>query len=248
MSAKGKIILDRETYTDESVEIRGPAIDALILWKPREGTAVTVISPGGRLYRARVVSIGEGLSELRIYEKMREVRTPPVEITLLQALPEKERMEVVIEKTTELGVDVIVPFESGKSTSLEERERGQKKSHRWGSRALSAARQCRRESIPEILPCTDFEGALKTAEGADLKIMLWEGHAARPLKEVLRDAPLGDIKSAVLLTGPEGGFTGEEVSRAYGGGFTPVSLGRRILRTETAAITAVGIVGYELGW
>ena len=251
MRNRGLVRLDGEAGPGGRVEVRGPALESLKLWGPRAGEAVTVVGPGGRLSRARVIKLGPEGAELALFEDMGLRRDPPVEITLLQALPEKERMELIIEKTTELGVGRIVPFESARSTSLAERESAQPKAHRWAARALKAARQSRREEIPEVLPCTDLAGALKEARaggGADLKVALYEGAGAAPLKGALSGANLGEVESVAVLTGPEGGFTAEEIKTAEGAGFTPVSLGPRILRTETAAIAAVAILAYELGW
>lgn len=244
----GRITVGEDAAPGSRLTMRGDALDSLLRWAPRPGEAVTVTTPAGRLLRARVETLGEDSATLAVFEEAGRLRTPPVEITLLQAVPEKERMELVIEKTTELGVGRIVPIVTARSTTTGGRDKTQKKSHRWGKRALKAAKQCRRPDIPEILPEVDLAGALRLAEGAELKVMLWEGRDAARLKDAIAGAHPGAVEGVVILTGPEGGFTPEEVEKARGAGFVPVSLGNRILRTETAAIIAVGIVGYELGW
>jgi 16S rRNA (uracil1498-N3)-methyltransferase len=168
-----------------------------------------------------------------------------VKIILLQALPDKERMELIIQKTTELGVYSIVPFKSKRSISLEERERKQFKAHRWQSIAIKAAKQSRRGRVPLLESYCDFSEALRYAEGSGLKIILWERGDKNPLRDVLRSK--GNYGEVTLMVGPEGGFEAEEVRRAEEGGFIPITLGGRILRTETAAILLVGILQYELG-
>jgi 16S rRNA (uracil1498-N3)-methyltransferase len=154
-------------------------------------------------------------------------------------------MEFIIQKTTELGVYSIVPFKSKRSISLEEREEKQPKAHRWESIAIKAAKQSRRGRVPHLEPYCEFSEALGYAQGGDLKVILWERGNMKPLKDVLRSK--GNCGEVTLMVGPEGGFEAEEVRRAEERGFIPVNLGRRIMRTETAAIVLVGILQYELG-
>jgi 16S rRNA (uracil1498-N3)-methyltransferase len=166
-----------------------------------------------------------------------------LEIILLQALPEKERMEMIIQKATELGVSAILPFESERSISLKEREAKQKKAHRWQDIAVKAVQQSRRAGVPYVGECRPFRQALEDCREDGLKILLWEKEG-RNLKSVLRQHLTQKIYAMV---GPEGGFTEAEVKLAKDKGLIPVKLGQRILRTETAAITLVGILQYELG-
>jgi 16S rRNA (uracil1498-N3)-methyltransferase len=164
-------------------------------------------------------------------------------VILLQALPEKERMELIIQKATELGVSCIVPFKSRRSISLEEREVRQKKSHRWQEIAVKAVQQSRRSRVPRIEPYRSYQDALNFCGKEGLKILLWE-KKGESLREILRQY---HPQKVYIGVGPEGGFTEEEVALAKDKGFIPVKLGQRILRTETAAITMVGILQYELG-
>jgi 16S rRNA (uracil1498-N3)-methyltransferase len=168
----------------------------------------------------------------------------PVAIEVYQALPQKERFELVLQKLTEIGVTRIVPYTSSRSTTPEERDAGQKKSHRWPEVILRAARQCRRAMLPELSPVLDWDGALSEARHADLKLMLFEGEAQLTLREALKGVNANRI---ALLVGPEGGFTEGEVEDARTLGFLPVSLGPRILRTESAAIVGAALLQYALG-
>jgi len=245
---RGRIELDI-TETGSGKVLTGDALAPLLEWSPRAGEAVTVVGPGGRLYRARVTALAEDRAELTVFEEAGEARVPPVDIMLLQAVPEKERMELIIEKATELGVGSVVPVKSEKSTTVDERDGAQKKSRLWDKRALKAAKQCRREDIPEVCREMKLTEVLSGgAVGADLRIMPYEGPGTVSLKSHMAGIDPEEIKEAAILTGPEGGFTEEEVERAGAAGFTLVSLGRRILRTETSAILAVGLLAYELGW
>jgi 16S rRNA (uracil1498-N3)-methyltransferase len=199
----------------------------------------------GKDFRGRILSINSREAWVFIFESLMPPTESPTKISLYQALPDKERMELIIQKATELGVYSIVPFKSKRSITLEERERRQPKAHRWQSIAIKAAQQSRRGRVPHIEPYCDFSEALGYAEGSDLKILLWEKGSKNPLRDILKSR--GNYGKVALMIGPEGGFDLEEVQRAQEMGFKPITLGRRIMRTETAAIVLVGIVQYELG-
>ncbi|MBI5561472.1 MAG: 16S rRNA (uracil(1498)-N(3))-methyltransferase [Deltaproteobacteria bacterium] len=240
----GLIKINRPLATGDACILQGDALGALLCWRPRIGEAFTVAGPANVLWRARLTSLEPNSASLLVFEEIGAKSEGP-EIILLQALPEKERMELIIQKTTELGVDAICPFKSRRSISLAERDSVQRKSHRWQEAARKAARQCRRESIPVVHPCAAFGAALELASGAALKLILYEDRSARPLKAALR--PAAGLSSIAVMSGPEGGFEAGEIAQAEAAGFVAVSLGTRILRAETAAIIAVGIAGYEAG-
>jgi len=252
MPCYGKILITGPAGPGAEFTIEGEAYESLLCWQPRAGEAVTVVAPGGRIFRARVRALSVARATLVVFEESRRAAPHGAEITLLQALPEKERMELVIEKATELGAALIQPFTSARSTTVAERDSAQQKSHRWQARALKAARQSRRPDIPRVLPCISFDEALAVADEAagetGLRLLLSEDRDAAALKEAIAAHRCDDgVRRAVVMTGPEGGLTPAEAARAVERGFVPVSLGPRILRTETASIAAVGIVAYELG-
>jgi 16S rRNA (uracil1498-N3)-methyltransferase len=165
-------------------------------------------------------------------------------LTVYQALPEKERFELILEKLTELGVTRIVPFVSKHSSTLAARDAKQPKSHRWPEVLRRAAVQCRRAIIPELSPCLDFAAVLTDTPETALRLMLYEGEGTSSLKELLAG---DECRQVALLIGPEGGFATEEVASARLHGFLPVSLGPRILRTETAAISAATVIQFACG-
>jgi 16S rRNA (uracil1498-N3)-methyltransferase len=238
-----RIVLDRKMNKGKEVLIEGPPLEALRFQGGRVGSLITLTDAEGDDFRGRVLHLSKEGASVLIFDAFPSPTESSVEIVLLQSLPEKERMELIIQKSTELGVSAIVPFKSERSISLEEREAKQKKAHRWQEIAIKAVKQSRRAKIPRVEPYHSFQGALNFCGKEGLKILLWE-KKGEPLRRILRqNCP----QKVYVVVGPEGGFTEEEVVLAKTKGFVPVKLGQRILRTETAAITLVGILQYELG-
>jgi len=237
------IHLNRKVGLGQEIVIRGPLLEALLFQGGRPGSLHTVTDSEGDDYRARILRLSEKEASVLIFEKFSSSTESAVEIILLQALPEKERMELIIQKATELGVSAIFPFKSAKSISLEERESKQKKAHRWQEIAVKAVQQSRRAKVPRVDYLSSFKAAMECCKPDSLKIILWEKRG-ESLKELLKSSR---PRKVCVLVGPEGGLTEEEVALAREHGFIPAKLGQRILRTETAAITLIGILQYELG-
>ena len=238
-----RIVIDWKISKGKEVLLEGPPLEALRFQRARVGSIVTFTDCEGNDFRGRIIRLSREEASIFIFDAFPSPTESSLEIILLQALPEKERMELIIQKATELGVSAIVPFKSERSISLEEREAKQKKAHRWQEIAVKAVQQSRRAKVPRVEPYLSFHEALNSCGEDKLKIILWEKKGEH-LREILRQNHPQKIYVAV---GPEGGFTEEEVTLAKEKGFIPVKLGQRILRTETAAITLVGILQYELG-
>jgi 16S rRNA (uracil1498-N3)-methyltransferase len=217
---------------------------ALLAREPRRGEIITITDSSGGEFRGRIDELGDDRARCHIFQALPEPTEPPFDLVVFQALPDKERMELIIQKGTELGVKAIVPFKSARSVSLRERESVQPKAHRWQPVALKAAKQCRRAIVPFVAPYCSLERALEQARPMDIKIILVEKEEER-LAPLIRSMP--PPKSIALMVGPEGGWDTAEVERAREEGFFSVGLGGRILRTETAAIAACAILQYEWG-
>jgi 16S rRNA (uracil1498-N3)-methyltransferase len=238
-----RIALPQKAELGQEVLIEGPPLEALRLQGGRAGSLVTLTDSRGNDFRGRVLLLSDREASVLVFEAYPVPTESSLEIILLQALPEKERMELIIQKATELGVSAIVPFKSEKSISLEERDAKQKKSHRWQEIAIKAVQQSRRAKVPWMESYRSFQEALGFCQGGDLKVILWEKKGAS-LKKVLRQY---HPRRIYAMVGPEGGFSKAEVRSAENDGFVLVKLGERILRTETAAIVLIGILQYELG-
>jgi len=238
-----RVVLDETVHVGKEILIEGPPLEALRFQEVRVGSLVTLTDARGDDFRGRVVTLSPEGASVLIYEPFPSPTESFLEIILLQALPEKERMEWIIQKATELGVSSVLPFKSERSISLQERESKQKKAHRWQHIAFKAVEQSRRARVPRVEGYRSFREALDYCEGEGLKLLLWE-REGKGLKDTLRRS---HPRKIYAMVGPEGGFTEEEVHSAKGRGFVPVKLDQRILRTETAAITLLGILQYELG-
>ena len=170
-----------------------------------------------------------------------------IRITVFQALPKGNKMDAIVRKATELGASVIIPFISARSVPRLTQEKARDRVSRWRSIAKEAARQGGRADIPEVREILSFDEMLASAEGPELKIIFWEEESERGIKELLRGGRNKRAKDVSVIIGPEGGFSNEEVARAVAAGFTSVSLGRYVLKVETAAVTILSIIQYELG-
>jgi 16S rRNA (uracil1498-N3)-methyltransferase len=208
----------------------------------RVGAIVTVRVENGE-HRARITAIVNGKATLRLFERLSRPSESSLAITLVQALPKKERMELIVQKATELGVTAIFPCVSAKSITLSERETGQSKAHRWTAIAAKAVEQSRRRLIPYIGECVDLAAGLRKASEAELRLILYEKEVELDLHN-LADKKFGSL---AIAGGPEGGFTQDEVALAQKYGYIPVRLGGRILRCETASIVALSIAQFLWG-
>jgi len=238
-----RLVSDQKIDIGKEVLIKGPPLEALRFQGCRAGSLITLTDSEGNDFRGRVLRLSAKEASILPFEAFQSPIESPLEVVLLQALPEKERMELIIQKATELGVSTIIPFKSERSISLEEREAKQKKAHRWQDIAIKAVQQSRRAKVPRIEPYCSFQKALNLCGQDGTKIILWEKEG-----ESLRET-LGQNRSRKIYVavGPEGGVTEEEVAFAKDKGFVPVKLGQRILRTETAAIALMAILQYEWG-
>ena len=212
----------------------------------RERDAVILLDGKGGRFLAEIQSVSGHAVSMRIKETMDSAAVSSVEITLCQAVIKSNPMDYLIQKTSELGVARILPFFSAHSVVHLDVERSKKKRRRWKEIAHSAAKQCNRDIPAEIGFPLSFKELLNLAvDTPGPKVILWEKENAQDLKTLLKDQD--PPRRFTGMVGPEGGFTAEEMTRAWDAGFVPVSMGSRILRAETAAVVLVTLVQYEWG-
>lgn len=202
-----------------------------------------------RLYSAALVDVNEKAARVRV---LAELPSPecPVRITLVQGLPKLDKLEMIIQKATELGAWDMLPVEMERSVAkLDAKE--EKKRERWNRIALEAAKQSGRAHVPEIWPvCRHSEAiAILGKAGYDAIYVAWEEEGILRLSEAVRTllAKTTQPRSIAIVIGPEGGISPQEIERWKTIGATCVTLGKRILRTETAGLCALAVMMSALG-
>ena len=208
------------------------------------GESITVCDGEGMDYVAEIEKIEKNFLTLRILEKLETTSESAVKITLFQCLPKASKMEYVIQKCTELGIYEIIPCISERCVvKLDGEADGKKKVERWQAVAKAAAKQSGRGIVPKIgMPVSFQEATCRLAE-KPLSFIPYENEEQLTLKTLLRDKPLPE--SAAFIIGPEGGFSDKEISMAQAQGIQSITLGKRILRTETAAEVVLSMMNYE---
>lgn len=164
----------------------------------------------------------------------------PIKIYLFQGLPKADKMELIIQKCVELGVHAIIPTEMSRCVVKLDDKKKKSKTQRWQSIAESAAKQSKRSAVPEIYDCISYKQALDMAKDLDVLMVPYESKDGM-LSTKTALAKIKEGSTVGIIIGPEGGFEDSEIDKAMAMGADIVSLGKRILRTETAAITAVGM-------
>ena len=207
----------------------------------RADDQVEVFDGEGNRYVASLCDTRTSPLQAKILQHQFHPHTPPY-ITLFQGLPKFDKMDLIVQKTTEVGVNEIAPIICQRSIPKSVVQ--QKRTTRWQRIANEAAKQCKRPHFVHVLAPQGLEGCLGRVNHFDLLILLWEGEKRQGLKEILRNH--GEAKSVGLFVGPEGGFTDEEVELAVQNGCVSATFGENILRTETAAIVSVASMMYEL--
>lgn len=204
------------------------------------GARVEVFDGKGRAFPAQVLEVGPKrvLLELGRPEEGLARRS---HVTLVQGLPKKDKWEWVLQKGTELGVAAFAPALTRRSVVRLGAGSAEGKLARWKKVTEEAARQCRRSDVPGMLPVRPLPDAIRALENGTCVLLLDEEEVARPLGEAVLGAP-GPLERVALVVGPEGGFERAEVEEVVRLGGVPVSLGRRVLRTETAGLAALAVL------
>ncbi len=210
--------------------------------RAKPGEEMTVCDGEGTDYFCKINAVAEKEILLDILEKKPCQTEPAVKITLFQGLPKADKMDMIIQKCVELGIDSIVPVVTERTiVKLDKKE--PKKIQRWQKIAESAAKQSGRGKIPCIENVLSFSQAIEESKKLCSAVIPYEKELQRGIKEFVKTFS-GDTLG--LFIGPEGGFSLEEIQQAQKEGILPITLGKTILRTETAAIVATAILLHEL--
>ena len=236
-----------ENVTGDYITIDGQ--DAAHITKSlrmKPGETLTVCGGQGLDYRCEIAEIGEGTVGLRVLERVPTESEPSLRVTLYQGLPKGDKLELIIEKSIELGVSGIVPVLMRRSVSRPDGKSAAKKHGRYQKLALSAAKQCGRGMIPEVAPMAPFREILPLLNAHDLVIFFYEC-GGQPLSEAVAAINRSAWKDIAIVIGPEGGFDPAEAEALQAAGAFTATLGPRILRTETAPLAALSALMYGTG-
>lgn len=208
------------------------------------GDRIAIVTGEGRTFTGELTAVREDKVTGSLQEELLIRAEPSVRVTVYQGLPKGDKMDLIIQKCTEIGVTRIVPVATERAVVKIRPEKAGARVVRWQKIAAAAAQQSGRTIIPAVDDVFTFQAAVGEADRYDLSILPWETARENSLKQILRKA--GPVRSLAVFIGPEGGFAREEAAAAAAGGFVPVTLGPRLLRTETAAIITAALALYEL--
>lgn len=210
------------------------------------GERLIVVDGRGGEYLASIEKYERDALICKILSKLARECENQFKLALAQSLPKGDKMAAIVEKATELGVWRIIPFRSERTVVKLDHVAAEKKVQRWRGVAMAASKQCGRSWFPEIEGIKDFKELCDENRGSDaLKVLLWEEGRGCGLKKLLEQNP--EVKQALLVIGPEGGFSRGEAEIALDSGFNIAWLGPLLLRSETAAISAAAIFQYTYG-
>lgn len=210
------------------------------------GDEITVCDMARKEYICRLSKIRDDSCECEIISSKNSASESNIDITLFMAYPKSDKLETVIQKAVELGASRIVPFESSRCIKRPVPEKAEKQNARLSRIAEEAAKQCGRARLPEVTLPISYKEALAEAAKSELALFCYEGDGTKSLKSVLNENK--NAKTVSVIIGSEGGFSIEEATAAASAGLTPVNLGPRILRCETAPAYVLSALSffYEL--
>ena len=210
----------------------------------KQGEEVLVCDGQGTECLCAVSDVSPGQISLVVKSRQESANEAAVKVSVYMAFPKADKLEHVIQKATELGAYEIVAFPSARCISKPDEKSLKKKLERWQKIAASAAEQSGRGRIPEVLTLPSYQAALERAAKADKALLFYENEQATTLKMALSHSSYTTVS---LLTGPEGGLEELEVEKAKEAGLQVCTLGKRILRCETAPLCALSAVMYDAG-
>ena len=237
---------DPTQVAEDTIFITGPDVNHMKhVLRMKPGEEVLISDGTGRDYTCEVEAFEPDRAVVRIHSVCDSRMELPAEIWLFQGLPKADKMELIIQKAVELGAFSVIPVETKRCVVKLDAKKAAKKVARWQQIAESAAKQSKRMLIPEIHEVMTYKEALAFAGHLDVKLIPYElAKGMKETREILNELRPG--QSIGIFIGPEGGFEEEEVSKALEAGAHAITLGRRILRTETAGLAILSVLMFQL--
>lgn len=235
-----------EQIGENSILIKGNDVNHIKnVLRMKPGEKILISDGAGCDYNCEVESLSDDSVTAKITDIQKEAKELPAKLVLFQALPKNDKMELIIQKAVELGAYEIVPVNTSRCVVKLDSKKEQSKLKRWNSIAESAAKQSKRSIIPQVRPVLSFDKAIAEAKDMEFGIIPYENFEdMTETKQILAKMPhCGRIG---IFIGPEGGFSEKEVELALESGIRPVSLGKRILRTETAGLAILSVLMFSL--
>ena len=239
-----RFFVEPEKLLGDALLLTGENAQHARVLRLKRGEQVLVCDGQGMECLCRITETEDGGLELAVLQRRESVSEAAVRVSVYMAFAKSDKLEHVIQKATELGAGEIAAFPSARCVSRPDEKSLKKKLERWHKIAASAAEQSGRGRIPKVLVLDSFSQALERAAKADRALLFYENEQAVTLKMALRGEP---YRTVSLLTGPEGGLEEAEVNQAREAGLTVCTLGKRILRCETAPLCALSAVMYDAG-
>ena len=233
------------TDTDNPLTLSRKDYQHLFVLRLREGEQFILADGCGREHVCEVTACDKNTLTARVLETRASANELATQLVLLQGLPKRDKLEFIIQKATELGASSIVPVMMARSNVRIDEKKAERKAERLHEIAKSAAEQSKRGIIPNVAEVCRFAEALDAVQDADIKLICYEEEENLGRLSALLPQ-LASAKKIVLLVGPEGGISEEEWQTAQAAGFQSVSLGRRILRTETAGLALLSYLMLHL--
>ena len=242
-----RFFISDENLCGENVVLKGKQAHQIRnVLRMRPGDHVIVLDNHSAEYEVELELMSKSQITGHVIEKREATGEPTVQITLYQSLVKQDKFEWVLQKCTEVGVKRFVPLITQRTVIQDPGDISSKKLSRWRSIITEAAEQSGRGLIPELSRAISLEKAIGNLAGFGCCLIASRQTEGSGVRSALRRSDKGASTTIALLIGPEGGFTEEEMKHSRATGIVPISLGRRILRTETAAVVAASLILYEL--
>ena len=239
-----RFFVEPEELSGDQILLTGENAQHAKVLRLKAGEQVLVCDGQGMECLCEVEDVSPQEIAVKVLEKRASITEARVKASIYMAFPKADKLEHVIQKATELGVYEIVAFPSARCISKPDEKSLSKKVERWQKIAASAAEQSGRGRIPQVLTLPSYKAALERAAKSDKALLFYENERATTLRMALESSPYETVS---LLTGPEGGLEEAEVKQALDAGLSVCTLGKRILRCETAPLCALSAVMYDAG-
>ena len=242
-----RFFVEEPAMGEDSITITGGDVNHIKnVLRMSVGDKICVINgQNNKEYYCEITAVGNDVVDTRICEIRESDQELGNEIVLFQGLPKSDKMELIIQKAVELGVHTIVPVSTDRTVVKLDAKKEANKRKRWMSISESAAKQSGRLRIPEVTPVVSYREALEMAKKMDVRLIPYElAEGMEKTRELMSSIQPG--QSVAVFIGPEGGFESSEIEKAMEIGAWPITLGKRILRTETAGLVTLAMLVYNL--